>query len=321
MVWRGVFHGLSVVGLAGVVNTLPARGAEKSSFELSWQAPSECPTSDDLRGEIARLLGGTIQLPSGGELKAQATVEHEEKWSVTIVTEANRRAGRRLIEASSCRDLAMATSLIIALMIDPDAVAAQASVSQPAPPVVPAPNRSTPQKRESTWKFFLGLQGQISQGALPSFDVGPGAGIGLLSRRWRVELRGTYGLRRDQQAESPTHPGAFGRFNLATALLAGCINLGRTALAFGPCVDVEGGSVLARGFGVSEGFSTHRLWFAVGAGAYLAPSLGSRLSVPMHFDVLVPLARPEFVFTNVPGTVYQAPIAGWRFGVGLALQY
>ena len=220
----------------------------QAALTFSWQAPSGCPSRDDLRAEIARLLGGDIRVPQDGDIKARAVVAHGQTWSLAIETELAGRPGQRSIEAASCQDLADATALIIALMIDPDAVAAHATPPKPmpAPPSVQA--GPAPARQPRSVEYLVGIHAAGSYGTLPSVDVGLGGGVGLAGRRWRVELRGTYGLRRDQKAMAAAPAGAYGQFNFTAAALAGCFNLGREERsAFGPCADSELGVVSAKG--------------------------------------------------------------------------
>ena len=310
----------AVLILATLGSARPVHAEEAGALTFSWQAPAGCPSRDDLRAKIARLLGGEIRVPKGGDIKAVAVVAQGQTWSLAIETELAGQPGRRSIEAASCQDLADATALIIALMIDPNAVAAHAPQSRPAPP--PTPSDPAPQKARRV-AYLVGIHAAGSYGTLPSIDAGLGAGVGLAGRRWRVELRGTYGLRRDQRvrAPSPAPPDSYGRFNFAAAALAGCVNLGREGLAFGPCADAEVGVLSAKGFGVSEGFSAQTLWLALGAGAYAAIPLGPHLSLPLHLDVVAPLLRPEFVFKNVPNRVFQAPVVGARMSAGVEFHF
>jgi hypothetical protein len=309
-----------VLILATLGNARPVHAEEAGVLTFSWQAPSGCPSRDDLRAEIARLLGGEIRVPKGGDIKAVAVVAQGQTWSLAIETELAGQPGRRSIEAASCQDLADATALIIALMIDPNAVAAHATPPRPAPP----PASSDPATQEERRVAYLvGIHAAGSYGTLPSIDAGLGGGVGLAGRRWRVELRGTYGLRRDQRvtAPSPAPPDSYGRFNFAAAALAGCVNFGREGLAFGPCADAEVGMLSAKGVGVSEGFSAQTLWLAMGAGAYAAIPLGPHLSLPLHLDVVAPLLRPEFVFRNVPTRVFRAPVVGGRISAGVEFHF
>jgi hypothetical protein len=269
--------------------------------------------------EIARLLGGGIQITQGGDLDARAVVDHGPVWSVALTTYHAGRTGRRSIEAPSCQSVAEATALIIALMIDPDKVAANSQDPEETPPAPEAPPAvAAPPAGPRSADFVAGLHAQGSLGTLPGFDVGVGLDIGLSGRRWRMEVRGTYGLRRDQVAYLPSPAGAYGRFNLASGALAGCFDLGQAGLAFGPCAVVEAGVVSAEGYGASVGFAKRAPWVALGGGGYLSFAMGRRLRASLEIDVLFPVYRPEYVFQDVAGVVFQAPAAGGRALTGMA---
>jgi hypothetical protein len=210
-------------------------------------------------------------------------------------------------------------------MIDPDAVAAHSAEPHPVaatPATVATPG---PQKEPSPIDVLLGIHVAFSQGTLPSLDAGPGAGVGLAGKYWRLELRGSYGLWRDQKVAVSTPPGAYGQFNFVAGALAGCFNLGRAGLGYGPCADVELGVVSAKGLGINVSLPAHTLWWAMGAGLYASLPLGHHLSLPLHVDVLVPLRRPEFVFKDdagrVTSRVFQAPPAGVRISAGVELSF
>jgi len=309
-------------------NAWPVHADEAGALTFSWQAPAGCPSRDEVSAEIARLLGGSIRIPRGGDIKASAVVAHGPTWSLAMETELAGRPGRRSLEAASCQDLADAAALIVALMIDPNAVAAHATPLRPVavpPPPVEAPPATQPDPAPETKRraveYLVGIHATGSYGTLPSIDAGLGGGIGLQGRRWRAELRGTYGLRRDQKAMAAAPAGAYGQFNFTAAAFAGCFNFGRESLAFGPCAGGELGAVSAKGFGVTQGFPANTLWSALGAGGYAAVSLGHHLSLPLHLDVLAPLRRSQFVFKNEPQVVFQAPAVGVRMSAGIELNF
>lgn len=266
-----------------------------------------------------------MAMPKGASVEARASVENGARWSVSITTLHAGQAGRRSIEAASCQNLADATALVVALMIDPDAVAAHARDSGAEPPpaaepaaVEAAPAPSPPARPVDVLTAILG---QAGVGVLPGVDAGIGVGVGVAGRRWRVEVRGTYGLRRDQVARASSAPEAYGRFNFQGGTFAACTNLGGDEIAFGPCADVEVGMVSAQAYNVSVGFPARTPWFALGAGGYAAIALGRHWAIPVHVDVLAPLRRPQFVIREVEGTVFQAPAVGVRLAGGVEWRF
>lgn len=276
-------------------------GAEPSAiFRFSWAAPEECPSQPQVQAEIARLVGGTIQLHEG-DLEAKATVSHGPLWAADLTTQHAGQTGRRTIEAPSCKAAADAIALIVALLIDPDAVAANSRAPEPEIPSVPEP---------PNLEFLAGIHAQVRIGSLPGADLGLGLGVGVASARWRTDLRWSYGLRRDQVASLPS--GASGRFNLAAGSVTECLDLGHTRWGFGPCAAVEAGRVSVTGFGATAGFSRRVFWVALGGGAFASLALGRHLRASMEVDVLAPMYRPDYVFQDVPGVVFRAPAVGGR---------
>lgn len=257
-----------------------------------------------------------------GRLQARAEVVTQgQGYAVVLETESDGNVGHRSLEASSCRELAKATALIIALMIDPEAVAAHAPAPSLAPPA-PEPAGSNPPR---ALDFLAGIIVAGSQGALPSPDVGVGGTLGLSGRRWRVDVRASYGLRRDQKASASLPPDSYGRFNFFSALLAGCWNLGGPRAAWGPCAVGELGVMSAEGVGVDRALPAHVPWWAVGAGGYAVISLSQRWAIPIHLDALLPLRRAEYVFRDsggqVSARVYKAASVGARVSAGVELHF
>jgi hypothetical protein len=313
------------LALAGTTGRASANGEASEAFALTWDAPPECPPQSRVKSEVARLLGGSIPAPQGGVVEARAAVAKEKEWSVQLTTRTGDQIGRRAIQAASCQDLADATALIVALMIDPAAVEAHAGAAKverrpepPSPTVLVPPPVASPAGHPID--VLAGIHGQASLGILPGVDVGIGAGFGMSGRRWRVEARGTYGLRRNQ-ARASADPEAYGQFNFLGGALSTCINLGDDAFAFGPCADAELGMTWAQGHGVSVGFPARTTWFALGGGAYAAIAMGRHLAIPLHLDVLAPLLRPRYVINDIKGTVYQAPAVGGRLTAGIAWRF
>jgi hypothetical protein len=298
-----------------------ARAQDAQDFVFSWQAPAGCPGSMEVRTEIARLLGGSIGNLPGGRLQARAVVTQGQTWAVVLETESLGNVGQRSLETDSCRELANATALIIALMIDPEAVAAHSAPPPPPPPRSPEP-ASQPTSRP---EYTAGIIVAGNQGALPSPDVGLGGTLGVAGQGWRVDVRASYGLRRDQKARAPLPAGGYGQFNFTSALLAGCLNLGSQRAAWGPCAVAEFGVVSAKGVGVNRSLPAQVPWWALGAGAYAAIQVTRRWAIPIHLDALLPLRRSEYAFRdsqgNLTARVFKAAPVGVRVSGGVELRF
>jgi hypothetical protein len=324
---------LLLAALAGIAcqglrdGAFAAPDETRGLFTFSWDAPAECPSLEQVKAEIGRLLGGDIQIRPGRDLEADALVQRAPFWSASLTTRQAGRIGKRFLEAPSCQALADTTALILALMIDPDAVAATTQRPKPEPQEAKdeqSPVSAPPSAARRPIDVLVGVHGQGRTGTLPSLDIGVGAGVGLATSRWLVELRLTYGLRRDQVANLSSLAGAYGRFNITAGSLVGCFNAGRAdvgKLAFGPCAVAEAGVVSAEGHGASDGFSKRAPWLALGGGAYLSFALGQHLRTSLEVDILAPMYRPAYVFQDVSGVVFQAPAIGGRALVDIAWRF
>ena len=300
------------LGCALVSSPCSASGDVPGGLKFTWDAPADCPSEQQVQGEISRLLHGDVTLRQGGDLDVRITVRNGETWSADLATLHAGQTGRRLIEAPSCPSVADAAALIVALMIDPDALAdvprEPTEVHQTPSPIV------EPQSIE----FLAGPHAQWRLGTLPGVDIGLGIGFGLSGRRWRTDVRWTYGLK-EQVATLPS--GASGRFGIVTGSLSGCLNLGQKRAAFGPCAVIEPGLVSSSGYGASAGFSKHAAWLALGGGLYVASSWGRYLRPLLEFDVLLPMHRPDYVFQDLPGVVFRAPVVGTRALIAIACNF
>ena len=135
---------LLVFALALALAPRPASAQER--LALRWTAPPACPDGAVVRDEVERLLGGAI--PDGARVTAEAdATARGSRYRLTLATEMEGAHGERVLEAERCAELAAATALILALMIDPEAVArAEPSPlitgTQP-PPIEPAERAAT----------------------------------------------------------------------------------------------------------------------------------------------------------------------------------
>src|SRR5690348_13371307 len=122
--------------LTALLSAPAARAAEPATaaLDLTWSAPAECPMRDDVMREVERILGGGA--PRRARARADVMKLGAERWQVRLVTEVDGAAGERAIEASTCEQLASATALILAWVLDPSR--AHDGETPAAPPSRPA---------------------------------------------------------------------------------------------------------------------------------------------------------------------------------------
>ena len=326
---RSVHPWLVLLVVAGERLTVPSPGWARANVLVAfdWRAPAGCPSAAEVRAEIDQLLGEPIDESARADLAVRAAVERREQWFVTLDTRSGGTDGHRTLEAATCQGLASATALIVALMIDPDAVAAQASKAkeaEPAPPPPPAPAAapavpapgvpaSPPRPRTTFGIAGLGAAGHL--GVLPVADVGLTAHLGIVRRSLRIELRGAYGPREVRSDALSEAAGAHGKFRFWAATLAACWMVSRGWAEFGPCVDIEVGAVHGQGVRATETTSATTLWYGMGGGAGLVIEATPWLYFPMHADAIVPWRRPNYIFNNVDQPIFRA----WPVGARLSL--
>ena len=330
--WR---LGLGFAGiLCGLARGASAQGGSEGGRGLSfvWRAPEGCPAASHVETEIDKLLGGPARDHARDELRVQATVDHGAGWLVTLETASKTANGHRTIEAATCQGLANATALIVALMIDPDAVAARSAQTKPADVPIPAPLPAAPPTlapvvapttvpRGRTTFGFVGASAAGNLGVLPGPDAGASVTLGLVRPRWRIEARAVYGFRQVRSETLSNPPDAYGRFSFTAGTLSGCLSFAQPRMEWGPCVGAELGIVRGQGFGASQTTSESSPWFGLGAGAFLAIKAKGWLYFPVHADAVVPLWRPRYVFQNVPTPIFQSWPVGARLTAGVELRF
>ncbi|MEC7524889.1 MAG: hypothetical protein VYE22_33725 [Myxococcota bacterium] len=125
---------------AALIGWLCASVAGAQPSALRWTAPPECPDEAAVRAEVARVLGG--EWPPSEALAEATTTRTEHGFRLTLATEIDGAVGERVIEGERCEELAAATALIVALMIDP--VAVTRAPSAPSPLTHPSPEPLAP---------------------------------------------------------------------------------------------------------------------------------------------------------------------------------
>jgi len=151
---------------------------------------------------------------------------------------------------------------------------------------------------------------------VPELEYGVGASIALRIDSIRLELSITDWLR-SAVATVPAPAGAYATFDLVSGALVGCYSWRWHALDLGPCVEGDVGRIEAKGFHVSHPAETQTLWLAAGGGILAAIALADRWVLPLHFDLLVPLDRNDFLFQNVAGSIYKTPSLAERLSAGV----
>jgi hypothetical protein len=232
---------------------------------------------------------------------------------VTLTTVVDGAEGQRSFEAPSCVELAHATALILAMMVDP----AAKPLPPPAPKPVPEPPRVTSHREEHSHALSVAMGPVLAGGILPSVATGLELGLGWTPRYAVVELSGALFLA--QHADLTARPDLGADLRGIEGLARGCGILTRGILAGGPCLGAGLVSMSGSGSGAREPLDGYATWAELLAGGRLLVALSDGFSVRLHVDAVIPLSRPTFVMTvdgveqalHRPSAIYpRAMVAG-----------
>ena len=299
-----------------------------AALELSWQGPADCERGDAVRAKVLRLLGGSSELTPAVKVAVTVRREAPGRYIASLETATLQGRGSKRLEGESCDAIALATSVVIALSIDPnaslDAEEPPAPASEPPPPVrrrpdvrPPPPPPHPPEPRE-TKPYLHGGVGVLF-GLLGGPSAFTAAGVGVRHRRFSLELGGAVYQPRDVTSARRSSAGA--ELGLFSGELLGCYSVVPFRLgAVEACPGARLEYVSARAFGVSNPDQAEVL---LGSGlvalrgrlhptSWLSATLDAGLSLrPFH---------PTFVLAGV-GDVYEIPMLSPFARTGLALEF
>ena len=276
-------------GLSLLVLCLAAYAhAAVPGLTLTWSAPPDCPSEAQLEGAVGHQLGD----PAGGAqppltVKMRASVV-DGNWQVELT---NGQGGSRTLNGSSCRAVASAAVVVVALMIDPLAMTDQ-------PPLLSEEPRAPRQ-------LTVGMQFSADTNSLPQLTPGAGLSAG-------VELAAGFWLEVHAQGWLPQatlkSPGA------TLTLFAGSLGARRDftfgPLFLAPVLSLEAGGLRGRSFGVTNPEANVGFWLAARGGLALGLAFGI-LRVGFRAEAVVPLTRPRFVVEGV-GALSTPPFISGR---------
>lgn len=302
---------------------LPRVGAGAGPIELMWEAPSGCPTQDDVLAEVLRIVGAAEVRRN---VQAQAHVERRgERWVVTLRTRQSGGGGERSLEGHTCKAVASASALVLALTLQTDApepaataTAAPSAVAPPSPPPAPAPAKPAPRTRLA---LALRAAGGLALGIVPGAGGCATGGVGLRYGRAEVSANFVYVSETSQAVFA--RPNAGGQFSLLGTSVLACVAPvagSDHGLEVWGCAGGEGDWMLARAFGVTTSNETVYGWFAPVLSARVAYAPVRNFAVFLENTFVFPLVKPRFTVEGLD-PVYRVPPVGLRLVLGVELRY
>lgn len=317
---------LAALGVAAPARAQVAAAAEQAppalGLAIRWQGPEDCQRGDAVQAKVLRLLGGSKRMLAE-RFEVSVTVRRgaSSRYVAELETSSASGGGTKRLEGESCDAIALASSVVIALSIDP-----QASLDAPEPLTEPEPEqrrRASPPRREpreprATSPYLHGSVGVLF-GLLGEPTAFSQAGVGVRHHLVSIELAG--GLHQTHDVLTAAKPRAGAALRLYTVDLLGCYAPLRWPLgSLAVCMGARLEHLSARAFGVSNPDKGTVLILAglgvlrgrLRATSWLSATLDAGFSVqPFH---------PTFVLLGV-GDVLDIPVVSPLARSGLALEF
>jgi hypothetical protein len=344
-----------LVGASPEAREVPIqRPGEGVELVLDWQAPAGCPDREAIVAELRELLPelpNEIPVYGTARLRVQAQVGFVEgqadPWTVELTTVAAEGTRVRSFAARRCEDVADATVLIVAVTLNPVAVAsglqlATAAASSEAPSELPEPEttqeapepelqpRSTsgdpagttlvlsdeaPPTRARAPRVGLRLFGTGAYGPTNTGYGGIGGSVALIGRRWRWDVAAAWSIPRLVRLDD----GRGGSFDGWWVGSHGCFVPTAREVEFPLCAGFEAGQIRGRGRPPTTNTQQATLpWLApmIGQGFAWAPI--ERLALGLDLALLIPIGNGGFVIDDVQ--VQRLPPVGARALLGIELR-
>ncbi len=287
--------------------------ATPTSLDLTWVAPAECQSREDVEALVARWAPGVTR-----PLKASASTRRE---GATFVLVLETDSGRRELRSDRCDEVTHGAALVLAMLLDAAVAPTAMAVSPPAPR--PPPTTSTtgeqPTPQRAPWSGLLRGGVMVDVGALPVATAGWRLTAGVAFRSFIAEL--SSGAFLAQRLPIPQVAGAQAQLSLDfDVLLRGCWAPGEARVRPRVCGAATVGQLSGTGLGLTAP-RTERSRFAavfVGMGAHLELRWGFGLLV--HLELGVPLVRTNVVIDGQP-SVFTTPWLLTRAEAGLEWRF
>ena len=322
---------LAVLAVAAPLRAQPAQAdgaGEGGALEIRWQGPDDCERGDAVRAKVLRLLGSSRRALAE-RFQVQVTVRREDpaRYVAELETTTASGSGAKRLEGESCDAIALASSVVIALSIDPEAsLDAQEPAEEPQPepsPKPPSPVKPTkapPVVREprATSPYLHGSVGVLF-GLLSDPSAFSAAGLGVRRHLVSVELGGA--LYQTREVFRMDRPRVGAELRLFSADLLGCYGPLRSSLAtLEVCAGARLEYLSATALGVSHPDRGEVLLLAGLAVLRGRLRATSWLSTTLDGGFAARAFHPTFVLVGV-GDVFDIPVISPFARTGLAVEF
>ena len=322
------------VAAALVASSLAVAAAAAPSgplpIDLEWEGHASCPPSDDIDRDVRRFLGDATLPETLPPIAARVSVRQnqDESFEVRIRTTSGGEKRERALRTETCDEAKNLVAFLLALLINPGAREPSRAPNPSKPPAATKAPTEAPERApvlrpspetERPARWIAGLSGSAELGVLPAGSVGGEVRVGLLFPGWSLEGRGAAWLPRD--AESPSVPGAGGKFALFEAGILACLRgAPLQALAIQGCAGPVVLSLEGEGYGVRTPGRDGAVFAAAMAETALLIAISPQSSLRPALGALVPFRRPTFAIHEV-GSIHRPSAAAARASLGFEVRF
>lgn len=335
-------HSKRLIGaLAGTLVATALRAQESTPIDLTWEAPPGCPAQSAVVSKIRSLVGASTEYDR--ELSAEASVMRTERgFLLKLLIRSGDLVGERRIESASCQDLADATAVALALLLqspeplseqdlqgpEPTPTPPEAAAPEPARPLPraaespprPPPDAAVrkPSKPQPAIQFLLQAPRIVLDvGPLPRPSVGAGIGAGARYEQW--QLLATVHAFLPQTVWSRDFPGYGADLTRLNAELWGCRGFQLARVELAPCITTSFERMSGSGVGQDVTARTSQVvWMSAGAGAIATWFILDSMAIAVGAGGRLELSAPEVVIEGL-GKLHQ--LAPARFTSSLAMEW
>jgi hypothetical protein len=320
------------VGLAiALLVLMDAEGAAAQPaslpVSLTWSAPADCPSREQVLAEVARVLGGSRQPRISATARVDVARTDRGRWQAALSVDARDAHSERNLEAESCEAIASGAALIVAGAVDGGVPPLAPTASPPKAPAAPPAEggESAPASQ-----LLVTAAGVIDDGTMPPIAGGGEVALGwsYATPTWRVRALASASYFPPETVNLSSGEG--GRFWLLTPSARACASIARGPFDLGPCIGAEIDLMMGSGVGAPTAGEPHKNSVGTGywgsaLGAILASwSLSRQIALFARADGLALLAQPTFVVSQAGGylSVYSPPSPlAWRAALGVELRF
>src|SRR6478752_2625338 len=338
----------------GLVYSGRARAESAAPIELKWNALEGCPSADSVLARVRKIAGTTRA--TGNTLRADATVTQPSDglFRLRLTIQYGNLAAVRNIEGKSCKDLAGAAAIALALLLSSEEPLSERDLAGPSPtpagsttsgpsgtnqapekqatPQTPAP--TSPQAAEAAastassaeagpprrWHVLLVAPlAALGFGPMPQTSRGLGGAVGYSFDRWRFLAEGK--IWASQHETISNWGGDFDlELNRFSVSARGCRSVFGSRFELAPCavLSVHHLSVLGTGPNLVSGGDAVT-WAAVGVGVQARLLITHWLGLVAGVDAELQLSRPEITMSlPTSGSLEPTEIQVGRLGPAAA---